>query len=307
MTQGKTIAGVVPPVATPLDDNGALDAASLRRLVEHLISGGTHALFLLGSTSEVSFMGEAARAALLDVAMAAIGGRVPVLVGAIDPATERVIAHGRAAKERGADALVVTAPFYTRTSQAEIAAHFRAVHKAVGLPVFAYDIPVAVHSKLELDTVVTLAREGTIVGLKDSSGDEGGFRDVILATRDVPGFVVMTGSERTADAAMLMGAHGLVPGLGNVDPQGYRRLYDAAKRGDWAACVAEQDRLCRLFTMVKAAVPRASLGSAGVGAFKAALQTLGVFTTRRMPAPLQALNDEEARVVAGLVREAGLI
>lgn len=307
MTQGKTISGVVPPVATPLDANGALDEASLTRLVEHLIGGGMHALFLLGSTSEVAFLGDAARARLLDAATAAIGGRVPVLVGAIDPATERVIAHGLAAKARGADAIVVTAPFYTRTSQAETAAHFRAVHKAVGLPIFAYDIPVAVHSKLELDTLLTLAREGTIAGLKDSSGDEGGFRDVILATREIPGFVVMTGSERTADAAMLMGGHGLVPGLGNVDPKGYRRLYDAAKRGDWAACVAEQDRLCRLFTMVKAALPRTSLGSAGVGAFKAALEAMGIFSTRRMPAPLQALNDAEAATVAGLVREAGLI
>ncbi len=305
MTQ-KTIKGVVPPVATPLDAGGALDAASLGRLVEHLVAGGVHALFLLGSTSEVAFQGDAARARLLEAAMGMIGGRVPVLVGAIDPATERVIAHAKVAKAAGVDALVVTAPFYTRTNAAETRAHFRAVREAVDLPIFAYDIPVAVHSKLDLDSLVELASEGTIVGLKDSSGDEGGFRDVILATRDIPGFVVMTGSERTADAAMLMGAHGIVPGLGNVDPRGYVRLYDAAVRGDWKACVAEQDRLCRLFTMVKVATPRASLGSAGVGAFKAALQAQGIFATRRMPRPLVSLTDEEAAIVAQLVREAGL-
>jgi 4-hydroxy-tetrahydrodipicolinate synthase len=307
MMMTTTIMGVVPPVATPLDENGALDVGSLGRLIEHLISGGVHGLFLLGSTSEVAFMGEDQRARLLDASMRMIGGRRPVLVGAIDPATERVIGHARVAKAAGVDALVVTAPFYTRTNAAETRAHFRAVRQAVDLPIFAYDIPVAVHSKLDLDTLVELASEGTIVGLKDSSGDEGGFRDVILATRDIPGFVVMTGSERTADAAMLMGAHGIVPGLGNVDPAGYVRLYDAAVRGDWAACVAEQDRLCRLFTMVKAAAPRASLGSAGVGAFKAALQAQGVFATRGMPMPLVALTDAEAAAVAGLVREAGLI
>jgi 4-hydroxy-tetrahydrodipicolinate synthase len=303
----KRIAGVVPPVATPLDAAGGLDVASLGRLVEHLIAGGVHALFLLGSTSEVAFQGDAQRARLLEAAMAMIRGRVPVLVGAIDPATERVIAHAKVAKSLGVDALVVTAPFYVRTNAAETRAHFRAVREAVDLPIFAYDIPVAVHSKLDLDSLVELAREGTIVGLKDSSGDEGGFRDVILATRDIPGFVVMTGSERTADAAMLMGAHGLVPGLGNVDPRGYVRLYDAAVRGEWKACAAEQDRLCRLFTMVKVATPRASLGSAGVGAFKAALQAQGIFSTRAMPRPLVSLTDEEAAVVRELVREAGLI
>ena len=307
MPQHRMIGGVVPPVATPLDASGALDKVSLGRLVEHLIGGGVHALFLLGSTSGVAFQGEAERARLLEAAMPMIRGRVPVLVGVIDPATERVIAHARVAKAMGADGLVVTAPFYTRTNQAEIRAHFRAVRQAVDLPIHAYDIPVSVHSKLEFDTLMDLARDGTVVGLKDSSGDENNFRDVILAARDIPGFSVMTGSERTADAAMLMGADGIVPGLGNVDPRGYVRLYDAAKRGDWKACVAEQDRLARLYGMAKVATPRASLGSSGVGAFKAALQTLGVFATREMPAPLVALTDAEAAEVAGMLREAGLV
>ncbi len=306
MTQGKTIAGVVPPVATPLGARGELDRGSLGRLIEHLIGGGVHALFLLGSTSGVAFQGEAERARLLEAAMPMVGGRVPVLVGAIDPATSRVIGHAKVAKSLGADGLVVTAPFYTRTSQAEIGRHFRAVRQAVDLPVYAYDIPVSVHSKIEFDTLLGLAGDGTIAGLKDSSGDENNFRDVILATREMPGFSVMTGSERTADAAMLMGADGIVPGLGNVDPRGYVRLYEAAKRGDWAVCVAEQDRLARLYGMAKVATPRASLGSSGVGAFKAALQTLGVFATRAMPEPLEALTDAEAETVARMLQEAGL-
>ena len=96
-----------------------------------------------------------------------IDGRVPIFVGTIDPTTDRVIAHAKVAQAAGADAIVVTAPFYTRTSQPEIEDHFRYIKDAVDCPIIAYDIPVCVHVKLERRTTVALAREGVIAGLKD--------------------------------------------------------------------------------------------------------------------------------------------
>ena len=192
-------------------------------------------------------------------------GRVPVLVGAVDPTTQRVIEHARAAKAAGADGIVVTAPFYARTSQAEIVDHFRFIRDAVDIPLIAYDIPVCVHAKLERATVATLMREGVIAGLKDSSGDEGNFRYALMDAAERPDFFAMTGAELTADCALLMGAHGIVPGLANVDPHAYVRLYEAAGRGDWAAARAEQEHLCRLFEIVRVGLPRTSVGAAGVG------------------------------------------
>ena len=90
----------------------------------------------------------------------------------------------------------------------------------------AYNIPICVHVELDRATVVTLAREGTIVGLKDSSGDDATFRDMLL---DLKGTKVwaMTGAELVVDNALLMGAQGAVPGLGNIDPAAFARLYDA--------------------------------------------------------------------------------
>lgn len=140
--------GVVPPVCTPLDPHGEVDTASLARLVEHLVDGGVHGLFALGSTSEVAYLTDEQRATALATVVGAADGRVPVLVGVIDTTTARVVEHARSAAGLGADALVATAPFYTRTHGKEIAQHFRRLRAAVDLPLFAYDIPVAVHSKL---------------------------------------------------------------------------------------------------------------------------------------------------------------
>ncbi len=128
------------------------------------------------------------------------------------------------------------------------------------MPIVAYDIPVCVHTKLARKTVVQLAGEGAIVGLKDSSGDDGNFRYALLDLAATPDVFLMTGSEIVVDNALMMGAHGVVPGLANVDPKGYVRLWDAAQRGDWAAAREEQERLCRLFEIVWVAAGRVSGG-----------------------------------------------
>lgn len=299
--------GVVPPVVTPLTNTFEVDYPSFTRVIEHLIGAGVHGLFVLGSTSEVVFHDEATRVSIIEHAVKVTNGRVPIFAGVIDPTTDRVIGHARAAQAAGVDALVVTAPFYARTSQPEIIDHFRYIRDAVTLPVVAYDIPVCVHVKLERATTVTLAREDTIVGLKDSSGDDGNFRFVLLDLADKSEFFAMTGSEIVVDNAAAVGAHGVVPGLANVDPAGYVKLWNLSKAGDWAAARIEQERLCRLFEMVWVSLPRTSAGSAGVGAFKTAMRRLGVIDTNFMARPQRALNDDEASKIDVILRATGLI
>lgn len=307
--------GVVPPVCTPLDANGAVDTGSLARLVEHLIRGGVHGVFALGSTGEVAYLTDAQRAVALETVVAAAGGRVPVLAGVIDTTTPRVVAHARTAARLGADALVATAPFYTRTHPNEIATHFRAVRKAVDLPLFAYDIPVAVGTKLPAALVRELAADGTLTGLKDSSGDEGGLRRLLVSLGGrhgrgdgpAPDFTVLTGSELTVDAALLAGADGVVPGLGNVDPAGYVRLYEAALTGDWTQAAKEQERLTALFGMVDVGA-EAQMGrsSSALGAFKSALHRLGVIDCAATATPQVPLGAAESAEVARRLRGAGL-
>jgi 4-hydroxy-tetrahydrodipicolinate synthase len=298
--------GVVPPVVTPYNADFSVDYPSYTRVLEHLIGGGCHGLFVLGSTSEVTFFDEATRRKILEHTVKVVNGRVPVITGVLDPSTDRVIGHAKTAQSIGVDAVVATAPFYTLTSQSEILEHFRILRGALDLPVIAYDIPVCVHVKLTRQTVVTLAKEGALAGLKDSSGDDGNFRYVLLDLADDKDFFLMTGSEIVVDSVLQMGAHGVVPGLANVDPHGYVRLWDAAQKGDWAAAKKEQERLCRLFEIVWVAAGRVSGGATGVGGFKTAMRSLGIIDTNAMARPRQPLNDAEAKGVDDILRKVGL-
>ncbi|MER5552416.1 dihydrodipicolinate synthase family protein [Streptomyces sp. NPDC002793] len=306
-TTGTPYSGVIPPVVTPLTADGELDRASLERVVGHLLDGGVSGLFALGSSGETAYLTPSQQDEVIKVITATAAGRVPVLVGAIETTTNRAIERARAAAALGADAVVATAPFYTRTHATEIDRHFRDIAAAVELPLLAYDVPVCVHSKLDPELLLPLAAVGVLAGVKDSSGDDGSFRRLALGARDLPGFAVLTGHELVVDAMMLSGAHGSVPGLGNVDPHGYVRLHEAAVRGDWATAKAEQDRLVALFDIVGAAAPgTASATAAGLGAFKTALMLRGIIATNVMSPPMRRLDAEETHVIAAYLDRAGL-
>lgn len=308
MSQTQTFHGIVPPVATPFTTDGELDIPSLEKLLRHLMDGGVHGLFVLGSTGEMAALSDAQRQRIIEASVSYAAGQVPVITGIIDMGTAQVVEHARIAEQAGSDAVVVTAPYYIRPSQEEIKQHFRTVANAVQVPVIAYDIPSNVQTLLDRHTVIELAQEGAIVGLKDSSGNEPNFRAVVMGTRDIEGFAVFTGSELTCDYAMLAGAHGIVPGLGNVDPAGYVRLYDLAKDGKWEEARVEQERLFRLFDIIFQATPgRTGFTASALGGFKTALQLLGVIETNVMAPPMTALNEEETARIRAILVQAGLL
>ncbi|MFJ9125007.1 dihydrodipicolinate synthase family protein [Streptomyces sp. NPDC102340] len=301
--------GVVPPLVTPLTAEGEVDVASVRRLAEHLIGAGVHGLFMLGSSGETAYLTDAQRRTALEAAVDAAAGRVPVLAGVIETTTARVLERAQDAVKAGADALVATAPFYTRTHPTEIAIHFRRLRSGADLPLFAYDIPVAVHSKLGRDTILELAADGTLAGLKDSSGDEGSLRRLLAPLRAAaPTFSVFTGAELTVDGALLAGVDGVVPGLGNVDAHGYVRLYEAARAGDWDAARTEQNRLAALFAITDAGDPAVMGGSSSaLGAFKAAVHLQGVIDCPATAAPQIPLGEAQFSYVRRHLVEAGLL
>lgn len=295
--------GIIPPVLTPFDQAGRVDQSALERLTNHLLDGGVHGLFIFGSTGEFATLSSEQRVDVLEVVTGVANGRVPVLAGIADTGTWRAIANAEQALAGGADALVLTAPFYHIVSQAEIAAHFRAVHDAVGAPLVAYDIPQLVNVKLAPDTVLQLAQDGTIVALKDSSGDQNNFRELLVrakANSATSSLRMFTGSEQIVDAAVAMGAHGAVPGLGNVAPRGYVALFEAATAGDFDRARRIQDLLVELFGIIFFGSPTSSGSGAALSGFKAALVHLGVLPSSRMAPPLTSLSSEGDAKVARL-------
>lgn len=300
--------GIVPPVSTPFTETYEIDIPSLERLIDFQLDAGVHGLFMLGSTSETATLTYKKRVQILETAARKAKGRVPLMAGTMDMATERVIEHAQAAKDAGMDALVVTAPYYIRPSQQEIIEHFRAIRDEVGLPIVAYDIPGAVQTKLAPDTVWTLADEGTIVGIKDSSGDEANFRGLLIAAQSRPDFSVMTGSELIIDGLLMAGATGSVPGIANVDPHGFVKIYDAVRGGDFATATAEQNRLFKLFAITRCGdLSRMGWTASALGGFKTALMLRGVISTNVTGRPMTRLNDEETAKVRAVLVDGGLL
>ncbi|MGW7516509.1 dihydrodipicolinate synthase family protein [Streptomyces sp. NPDC054796] len=305
------LTGIVPPLCTPLTPEGEIDTAGLRTLARRLIRAGARALFALGSSGETAYLSDVQRDTVLRTVVEAADGEVPVLAGVIDMTTPRVLDQARRAVDAGADALVATAPFYTRTHPVEVAGHFRRIRAAVPLPLFAYDIPVAVHHKLSAATVLELAEDGTLAGLKDSSGDDGALRRLLVSLRQrglLERFSVLTGSELAVDGALLAGAHGVVPGLGNLDPDGYARLYAHARAGRWREAAEEQDRIAALFALTDVG-PEDTMGrnSSAIGAFKAGLRLLGVIDCAATAPPQVPLDATAVKRVGALLEEAGLL
>ncbi|MEI6844929.1 MAG: dihydrodipicolinate synthase family protein [Actinomycetes bacterium] len=310
--KARILRGVVPPLCTPFTEDFQIDEASLRRLVNHLIDAGVHGLFVLGSTGEVAYLTDKNRADVIRIAIDEAAGRVPVVAGAIDMTTLRVIEHVRSAVDAGVEGIVITAPFYVRTHPAEIARHFRIVKEACpDTPLYAYDIPGAVNGvKLEANTILMLAKEGVLAGLKDSSGNDAGMRAVLLGRKDLglEGFVILTGSELTVDSALIAGMDGVVPGIGNIDPVGYVNIFNAVQSGDFAKAKSEQERLFEMFGLVEVgATDRMGRGSSAIGAFKSALQQIGVIEHGRTAPPAIPLSDSEIAAITPFLKLAGLL
>jgi 4-hydroxy-tetrahydrodipicolinate synthase len=290
--------GIVPPTLTPLNEDETVDTRSLASLLEYLLAEGVHGLWLCGTTGEFAGLDAEQRAAAVRTAVEVAGGRVPIVVNVGDASLTLAIRHARAAVEAGADALALTPPYYYSNNQVELLDHFRAMRAAVDLPLLVYNIPQTVKVKLDVSTMVTLANEGTVVGLKDSQNDLDWFRSVLVATREAaPGLRAFLGTRALIDAAVLIGGAGSIPGISNIYPRWCVECHEAAVRGDWAAAAGWQEKV-----MAGSAVTTGGAGSPtaqSLGGMKAVLQAEGIIAGRRLTAPLHTLTDAEAeRVVA---------
>ncbi|HJD79686.1 MAG TPA: dihydrodipicolinate synthase family protein [Corynebacterium pollutisoli] len=305
-----TFRGVIPPVLTPFREDHSVDTDALRRLVDRLVDAGVDGLFALGSSAEMAFLTRDQRRTVVSTIVAQAAGRVPVIAGVIDMTTPLVAEHVADAVAAGAQGLVATAPFYVRTHRTEIIEHFRRIHEmAPDLPLYAYNIPVCVHSVLDAGMLVEMAQAGYIHGVKDSGGVDAATRQMVDAKRaaGLENFMVLTGSETTVDLAYLAGVDGVVPGLGNVDPAGYVELARLCAEGRWEEAAELQTRITRLFGIALAGDPaRMGGSSAGLGGFKAALTHLGVFDSGLMAPPHQPLNDAELAAIREIVDAADL-
>ena len=233
--------GIVPPLVTPLLPGDRLDVASLERLIEHLIGGGVHGLFLLGTTGEGPSLGYRLRYEQVERACELVAGRLPVLVSVSDTAQAESLELAAHARDCGAAAVVATAPYYYTLTQPQLVRHFVRLAEQSPLPLFLYNIPSCVPVEIAPNSVLECSRIPNIVGLKDSSGDLDYFARVHrLVSAARPDFGLLVGPEELLAEAVTLGAHGGVHGGANLFPALYVALWEAAIDGAHSRCAELQ-------------------------------------------------------------------
>lgn len=284
------IAGMIPPMVTPMLPSGAPDLESAGRLIDHLAAQGAAGLLILGSCGE---NGALSRDERLEFAAHAIGhaaGRIHIMVGIPALGNREAVADARAYAGMGADSLLVPPTFVFPHSAAELGDHFRKVAEA-GVPVLAYNIPTRVNVVLEADLLKELAAEGVVAGVKDSSGNIEGQRILAEATADIEGFRRYTGSEFAIDGLLLGGFHGAVPGLANVFLPWHVELAARAEAGDWKGAAEMQGRIVKLFKLYQHPMPGGSFSASVVGSLKEGLRQQGVIAHATTAAPFVQVDD----------------
>src|SRR5882672_5472922 len=254
MLKLKELRGVLPALVTPLTRDGEVDEPAVRRLVDHVLPGGVHGVLALGSTGEVASLDEATRRKVLAAVVKAAGGKVPVICGVVQSQLRAARADVRIAAELGAAAALVTPPHYYPIDQATVLAFYRRLAEDSPLPIFVYNIPQNTKVVVEPATVAVLAREGSVVGIKDSSRDFEYFENVCLALRDLPDFRIFTGSDTMLLASLTMGAAGTICGAANIAPGWAVRIYEDFERGDLTAARTHQDLLIELVQAIRPGV-----------------------------------------------------
>ena len=231
MTKGSLVA-----VVSPMKADGTLDFDAYRNLLDWHIESGTSAIVAVGTTGESPTVSVEEHAQLIRVAAEHCRGRVPVIAGTGANSTREAIELTRHAFEVGVDASLQVAPYYNKPSQEGMFRHFTTVAQEGGLPVILYNVPGRTVADISNDTVLRLAANPNIIGIKDATGDVG--RGASLLARLPEGFAVYSGNDDSALALMAMGAHGVISVTANVAPRQMADMCAAALAGDFGKALA---------------------------------------------------------------------
>ena len=292
--------GIIAPLVTPLRERDRLDAAGLERLIEHVLSGGVHGLFVLGTTGEGPSLSYRLRRELISRTCRQVANRVPVLVGITDTAFVESVRLAQHAAEAGAQALVTSAPYYFPSGQPELLEYLEQLVPELPLPLFLYNMPMMTKTRFEVDTLRQVLHLKGVIGVKDSSGDLAYFSQVVKLARARPDWTVFMGPEHLLVEAMKRGGHGGVNGGAQVSPRLFADLYKAAKRGDSSSIVRLQRRLLQLGQIYQ--VGRHA--SAVIKGIKCALSLLGVCNDFMAEpfSPFRAPERERVRAILDSLR-----
>jgi 4-hydroxy-tetrahydrodipicolinate synthase len=296
------LCGIVPPLVTPLLGRDTLDVAGLERLLEHVIGGGVHGIFILGTTGEAPSLSYRLRREVIETTCRLARRRVPVLVGITDTSIVESVHLARHALESGAQALVTAAPYYFPAGQPELVDWLQQLVPQLPLPVYIYNMPQMTKVTFEPETIHQLTQMERVAGIKDSSGNVDYYRKLVEVARERPDWRLFVGPEHLLVETLRLGGHGGVNGGAQIDPRLLVGLYEATLRNDNEAVEQLQARLLKLDEIYRVG-KHASTVIKGV---KCALNLMGI-CAGELAEPLRAFSEPQRRIIARTLDELELI
>jgi 4-hydroxy-tetrahydrodipicolinate synthase len=289
--------GIIPAMVTPIDAEGRIHEKALRKLVHHLIEGGVHGLFPVGSQGEFFSLTQEEKRTVLKIVIDETAGRVPVYAGTGAVTTREAVDLTQMARDLGVSAVSVITPYFLVPTQQELIEHFLTIAKAVpDLPLLLYSNPDRTGVAMPPATVKELAGVDNIVGIKDSSGDMTLSGEYIRLTRGM-NFSVLAGRDTLIYATLCYGGTGSITATANVDPRVPVEIYEAFVAGDHKRALDAQYRLAPLRIAF------------GLGTFpiviKEALNMIGIEAGPAIP-PVGPMSRENREKLQEILEEMGL-
>ena len=294
--------GIIPPMITPLLDRDTLDVAGLERLIEHILSGGVHGLFILGTTGEAPSLSYRLRYELIERVCGQVKGRVPVLVGITDTCFTESLNTANKARDAGAQAVVLAPPYYFPAGQAELLEYIEHLAPELPLPLFLYNMPSLTKAVFEPQTVRAAAQISGIAGIKDSSGNMVYFHQLQSLLRDYPDFSLLVGREELLAETILLGGHGGVCGGANLIPKLYVDLYNAARSRDLPAIEPLHEKVMQISTTIYSV---GRYGSSYLKGLKCTLSCMNICSDF-LAEPFHRFRREEHDKIQQYVKELGI-
>lgn len=257
------VKGIIPPIITPMKEDESIYEQELRNQVNRQIEAGVHGLFPFGTNGEGYILNEKEKEQVLSIVIDETKGRVPIYAGTGCIGTKETIRQSKLAQKLGADILSIITPSFAAASQEELYQHYKAIAKAVDMPIVLYNIPARTGNAIAPATVKRLSEIENIVGAKDSSGNFDNMLQYIELTKKREDFAILSGNDSLILWNLLAGGAGGIAGCANVYPKTMVSVYNEFVKGNLEAARHFQDSIrsfrdCFKYgnpnTIVKAAV-----------------------------------------------------
>jgi dihydrodipicolinate synthase len=296
------LSGIIPPLVTPLLDDDVLDVEGLNRLIEHLIAGGVHALFVLGTTGEAQSLSYKLRVEMIKNTCRITKGRLPVLVCISDTSIVESVNLARIAADNGADAVVSAPPYYFAAGQPELIEFYENLTPQLPLPLFLYNMPTHTKVNFAPATIQRIAEDPRVIGFKDSSANAVYFQSVMYALKERQDFSMLVGPEEIMAESVLLGAHGGVNGGANMFPELYVELYNAAKNTNLEELKRLQEKVMQISATIYTVGQH---GSSYLKGLKCALNLLGICSDY-VAAPFHKFEQREREKIWKALQKLGI-